>query len=180
MRKAFYILIIVLHIPACSRNRPSVNAALERIAAVGSSRGNSQLTYSQHYREVYAELREIVGEIASPQELKELFYECCKAKNDWERPDEWISSINPYWEATNAIIFRLPELKSDEATKVLIELFMDEDIGWDGEWSLNICNAISRCGERAIPYLSEIRSERWGSTPATIADCIRKGELYGP
>jgi hypothetical protein len=185
---------MLLLIPACSSNQqgetssakhkrtisPTIEKALMKISAVDTNPYNYKSSYAQNCNEIEKQIEEIVIKLSFPEELENLFYVCREMMDNWDSPDEDIQSINPYWSASNAVLFHLAELKSDAAIKILIKLFVDNNVWWDGEASLNICNAISRCGEKAIPYLAEIKSEIRGSAPSEIVDCIRKGELYGP
>jgi hypothetical protein len=138
-------------------------------------------SYAQYHDSVYQQVRSIVTEVSSPSELKALFVVCVQRwKAAPEQPQERLQWINPHSEACNAILFRLAELDSEEATEVLVNLYRDEAFGWDGEFSLNARNAISRCGKRAIPHLFKITSSRRKATIQELVACIKKGELYGP
>jgi hypothetical protein len=177
----FLVLIVIC--PCCSRKTAlpeSTNVILKRIESVDINPGHYQ-SDAEYHKQTYEQIKTIVGDISSPTELKILFYVCWrKAEEAPQAPQEKLTWIALYNEACNAILFRLAALDSDEATKVLIALFADKNLRYDGEGSLNICNAVSRFGPRALPYLKKMRSGRWKHTVPQIIACIEKGELYGP
>jgi hypothetical protein len=138
-------------------------------------------SYPDYHARVYQQTQDIVRHVASAAELKSLFVECTRR---WraapDRPQEQLKWIDPYCTVRDAILFRLAELDSEEATKILVDLYSNDTLSWGGESGLNGGNAISRCGRRA---LSHLKSTDFGARKAVVRQivaCIEKGELYGP
>ena len=158
----------------------SANIVLQRLAAVDVDPDHYP-SYARYHQNGYQQVADLVGELSSPSALKMLFYECHRVMAESpEAPQERLKWTDPHWEASNAILFRLADLNSDRATRTLIELFADDHLRWDGEGALNVCNAISRCGQRALPYLAEVKSTRWAGVIPDLVAQIEKGEFYGP
>jgi hypothetical protein len=176
-------LVLIVFCPCYSRKPklPESNyRVLQRIGNIDVDPEHYQ-SDAEYHKQTDQQIKAIVGDISSPVVLKMLFYACWqKADEEAEAPQEKLTWIVPYDEACDIILFHLAALDSDEATRVLMELFADENLRYDGEGSLNICNAVSRCGPRALPYLKKMRSGRWKHTVPQIIACIEKGELYGP
>ena len=51
------------------------------------------------------------------------------------------------------MMYRLAEINSEESARILVELWANENAGWDGGAALGAADAIVRCGVKAIPYL---------------------------
>lgn len=138
-------------------------------------------SYSEYHDQVYGKVKAAIQPLSSPLELQALFLEC---HNRWrtapELPQERLQWIDPNSQACDALIRRLAELDSDEATKVLVDLYANNVLGWDGEFGLNAAHAISRCGRRAIPYLAKTSFGDRSAHVKEVIQCIEKGELYGP
>jgi len=158
----------------------SVEHALQRIENVDVDLGHYP-SYSEYHHRVYRQEDDVVRQISSVSELKTLFLECNQRwKSAPEMPQERLQWVDPHCEAQNAILFRLADINSGEATKVLIDLYADETLGWDGEFSLNAGNAISRCGSKALPHLAKLQLGARKGAIQRIMSCIEKGERYGP
>jgi hypothetical protein len=178
-----WLLGLALLLSGCDQHTSmpqSLNPVLQRIESVDVNMDHYP-SYSQYHASVYQQVRSIVSQVSSPSELKALFVACAQRwKAAPEEPQERLQWMNAHSEACEAILPRLAELNSAEASEVLVDLYRDETFGWDGEFSLNAAHAISRCGKRAIPHLLKITSSRRKPTIRKLIDCINKGELYGP
>jgi hypothetical protein len=112
----------------------------------------------------------------SPADLKTLFYLCyrqaCATAGEY-------GEHHPYWTACEGILVLLADAGTDEAARVLVELFLDESIGYDGGFAEGILHQVSRCGTKALPYLEGARTERWSRHLEELKAAIRRGETYG-
>jgi hypothetical protein len=178
---AFFAVAVLL--PGCGRqaNVPAPpQPVLERIASVDVEIDHYP-SYAEYHNRVYGQMEAAVSQLSSPVELKGLFLECHRR---WmaapERPQERLQWVDPYAEACEAIVFRLGDLGSEQAASVLVELFADKTMGWDGESALDAAHNISRCGKRAIPYLAKAKFGDRRAEVQEIVGCIEKSELYGP
>src|SRR5437867_4463300 len=124
------------------QRRASVLASIRKVDLDPDHYGS----YSQYSEQIYREIKAIVDQVPSPSDLKGLFYECVRLEkgDSATSPQEKLQWTSRYWEASEAILFRLADLKSDSATRALVELCVDSSLSWDGEGALDICNAISR------------------------------------
>ena len=180
-RIRFTVIALASMLAACSQPETAhqeVRAVLQRIANVELD-VNSYPSYAEYHSRVYARINGAVHQLSATADLKTLFLECHRLwRNAPEQSQEKLQWIDPHGEACKAILFRLADLDCEEATRVLVELYGDETFGWDGEFSLNGANAISRCGKRALPDLAS--PGRRIPHAREIALCIENGELYGP
>lgn len=156
----------------------SVKSALHSIGGVDVQLDHYP-SYAEYDKSVYGQLKVIVEKVPSATELKMLFVECHRLwKMAPEAPQEHLQWVDSYCESRNAIIYRLGEMKSEEAAKVLVELFADDTFGWDGGFSLDVCNAITRCGKLALPHLAKLDSGERKERVQQLMSLIEKGKLY--
>ena len=137
-------------------------------------------SYAEYQDRVHQQIKAAVYRVSSAAELNALFIEC---HHRWrtapEAPQDRIQWIEPHAEACDVIVSRLADLKSEDATRTLVELYGNPTFGWDGIFSLDAAYAISRCGPRAIPYLKKTDfSDK--EMAQELIHCIQKGTLYGP
>lgn len=77
------------------------------------------------------------------------------------------------------IMYRLAELKTEEAARVLIDLRFNKKARWDAGSSFFASRAVLQSGKLALPYLEEVETNSGGylKREATrLIDLIRKGE----
>lgn len=179
------LLALVILFPGCARQEKetvpeSVRLTLQNIASVDVNMDHYS-SYAEYHKQVYGQIKAMIRPLSSSVELKALFLEC---HHRWrtapEMPQERLQWINPNSQACYAAIRRLAELDSDEATKVLVDLYANKTLRWDGEFAMNAAHAISRCGKRAIPYLAKNSFGDRSAHFQEVIQCIEKGELYGP
>ena len=158
----------------------SMHFTLQTIASVDVNMDHYP-SYAEYHKQVSEQIKAAIQPLSSPVELKALFLEChYRWKTAPAVPQERLQWIDPSSEACDAVIRRLAELDSDEATKVLVDLYANNTFGWDGASSLNAAHSISRCGKRAIPYLAKASFGDRSAHVQSIMQCVEKGELYGP
>lgn len=113
------------------------------------------LTYHQTInRFLFAKLQRI----HSPCDLRTIFHQCVKvwhATRLESQPQEQMQWLDPYYETLVCIVYRLSRIGSDEAAKVLVELYRDDSVGWDAGFSLCGADAIVKCGKAALPHLEK-------------------------
>lgn len=124
----------------------------------------------------YPQMAKILAGITDVAVLREVFYRCVPITRQWQaRP-----GVNPYWQAEMAVLFRLAELRTDAAAKVLVGLLSDGDLRWEGEAATNIGTAITRCGPPCLPYLDGLADDHAQKKLANrSAALIRSGGMMG-
>ena len=138
-------------------------------------------SYLEYHLQVDQQIEQLLRRVPSAVALKNLFIECARRlQASPEQPQEHLIWIDPHDQAKHAVLSRLAELDSEVATRILVELYADETLRWDGELALNGANAISRCGRRALPHLTSIDFGFRKPVIQEIIACIEKGERYGP
>lgn len=158
----------------------SVRLTLQTIASVDVNMDHYP-SYSEYHEQVYGKIKAVIRPLSSVSELNTLFLECHRRwRTAPELPQEKLQWIDPNSQACDAVLFRLAELDSEDATKVLVDLYANNAFHWDGEFSLRASHAISRCGTRAIPYLAKANFGDRSTHIQTIIQHIEKGALYGP
>jgi hypothetical protein len=179
----FVSFAMVVLLPGCGRKATvpvSPQPVLERIASVDVDIDHYP-SYVEYHHRVYGQMETAVRQLSSPVELKALFLECHRR---WmaapDRPQERLLWVDPYAEACEAIVCRLGDLASEQAASVLVELFADETLTWDGDFAENAAHNISRFGKKVIPYLEKVNFGDRRAEVQEIVRCIEKGELYGP
>jgi hypothetical protein len=115
-------------------------------------------TYNAYYQEVSLQIQAILRQIQDIMILEVLFYECYQKIGTVPLPTpKW---LDPYAQATSAILRRLQEIHTEQAVAKLVDIFADEAVGFDGASSLNICSCIVGSGDIAVPYLSKVQNSR--------------------
>lgn len=132
------------------------------------------------YQHLYEEIDSRLGQISSPRELKLVFDAAYRRADRVVRSQDELKRPNPYWLAYQGVLFRLAALDSDESAQILVAIFSDETIHFDGEFAVSICYAISLCGSKTLPYLQSVESPRWQPIIPDLITAIRTGQVYGP
>lgn len=132
-------------------------------------------------KRVEVHVRALLSAEVDPLELRDLIARCYKQERDFEkcRSQDNLTGENPFWIARIQIVEQLGGLKTEEAARVLVDLFNSDKIGWDGEMSLNLCRAISVCGRPCLPFLLESSGAR-APLAKTLIAYIEDGRVYGP
>lgn len=177
------LLALAILLPGCARQEAvpdSVRLTLQNIASVDINTDHYS-SYSEYHDQVDRRIRTAIRSLSSASELKVLFLEChLRWRTAPELPQERLTWIDPNAHACDAVIRRLAELDSEEAAKVLVDLYANKAFHWDGAFGLNAAHAISRYGKRAIPYLAKTSFGDRSAHIQEVVQCIKKGELYGP
>lgn len=108
---------------------------------------------SLKYEPSVTEMRKVLATTIDENKLQLLFYECLhktKLNN--------ITTSN-YYESLNMILYRLSQLKTDAATKILVSLYSDITVGWDAGPSILASDAVVKCGKLALPYLDSKKAK---------------------
>ena len=122
-------------------------------------------------RTKYAQMATVLAGITDVAVLRDVFDRCVPITRQWQaRP-----GVNPYWQAEMAVLFRLAELRTDAAAKVLVGLLSDEGLRWEGEAATNIGTAITRCGQPCLPYLDELSDDHPQKKLANRSAAIIRG-----
>ena len=66
-----------------------------------------------------------------------------------------IQWVNPYFECQMLIVLRLSELKSEEAARTMVNLYLDRRVCWDAHRGETGAEAILGCREFSVPVLKE-------------------------
>ena len=122
-------------------------------------------------RTKYAQMATVLAGITDVAVLRDVFYRCVPITRQWQaRP-----GVNPYFQAEMAVLFRLAELRTDAAAKVLVGLLSDEGLRWEGEAATNLGTAITRCGQPCLPYLDELSDDHQQKKLANRSAAIIRG-----
>jgi hypothetical protein len=136
---------------------------------------------ARYWSAVDEQIREPLSRIESPRLLKEIFYLCLHEwHNQPELPQDRLQEINQYAEATQAVLFRLTEIKTDESARVMADLFFEESAGYDAGFAEMAVHAVSLCGKRILPYLEGRPPSQWDHILPELIDHIRQGKVLGP
>lgn len=114
--------------------------------------------YNDYYQEVYRRVNTIIRSITDLDILESLFY-ACNHQIDQLSP-RTIDWINPCYECAEAILHHLSVMHTEQSIELLVKLFSDETIPYDGGYSLAVGNCIVRSGEMAIKYLLNVNNSR--------------------
>lgn len=124
-----------------------------------------------------------VQEISSPAELSRRYYwyESQRGRSvatDTEVGDDHVKTSEQMMDRQTDILFRLGDIQTDEAARVLVNIMKDSRLMIDGEMGLNVSHNISRCGKNSLKYLEAIDNP--APKVAVLIEHIRDGRLYGP
>jgi len=172
-----HILAVLMCVPfllGSCRSKPACPApsesALSRLTAI--------VVEDEDWDSANAQVREVIGNVSSASELKELYYKC----RSFEK-ENYVGEAAPFH-----IHYRLVDLGTDDGAKALVDIFADEDLEWYCPLHFSLFSAITRCGKRAQPYLAKLMApeskgslseDRRGMIPFLISN-IEKGHYYGP
>jgi hypothetical protein len=123
-------------------------------------------TYNDYYQDLITHIEEIIHNIENLELLEVLFYKCNNQK--------WRSVDDPYALCAEVILRRLKKIGTEESVKLLVKLFADETIGYDGGYATSICNSLVWNGDIAVKYLLKVKNTRKRSAQKVI-EIIKKG-----
>lgn len=129
-------------------------ASISQLNTDPEAYGDYQLYYSTLNLFLWAKL----NRIHAPRDLKTVFYRCVKvwhATRLEPKPQEQLTWLDPHFETLESVMYRLSEIGSDEAARVMVELYCDDSVGWDAGFSLEGADAIVKCGKAALPHLEQ-------------------------
>jgi hypothetical protein len=161
MKKQLIICIVAMLSGCMSQQRPVVSNPQTYLSALKTLELNRDKykTYQEYYDAVQGHMTDWLNQIDNPEQLRTLFWSChsvWQAKP--EVPQSQLQWIDPYWESKNLILYRLAEVQTPEAAKVLVELWCDPKAGWDAAPGEMAADAVVKCGKSALPYLKKINS----------------------
>lgn len=120
-------------------------------------------SYQLYCSAISTRMRDWLKQISDPEELRTLFWECVTAwRTGPEVPQSRLQWISPHYESSNDILYRLAEIQTPEAAKVLVDLWGDPKAGWDAGPALCADDAVVRCGKMALPFLKKTKSGKKG------------------
>ena len=115
----------------------------------------------------------------SPNLLKSYFYECEKVKNETGYAGIKLEEGFPLllYQTQENILFRLAEIKTEAAAKVLVDIYADDEFHFDAGYALSLGEAMVQCGEIIVPLLEEKKSLR-PVISGRVLECIQKGKSF--
>ena len=113
-------------------------------------------SYQQYYNIVCGRMADWLNRINDPEEFRILFWKCHSA---WKaKPavaQDQLQWIDPHAESKNLILYRLADIRTSDAARVVVDLCYDPKAGWDGDCGLAAEDAVVKCGKVALPFLRE-------------------------
>lgn len=114
-----------------------------------------------------------VERVSTVKELKTVFYLCHTLyKKRPETSQDQLKWVCIYHLSLSAVMSRLSDLKTPEAVHLMVELYCDKNVRWDGGFALEGVEAILQCGKLALPCLEARRDRR---NVEEIIGLIKKG-----
>ena len=129
----------------------------------------------EYYQTVVGKMKSWLEPIQDPNELKMLFYQVYeKWRSQPETSQDRLTWIDPFHESRNLIMYRLGDLKTPEAARIMVEIFCDTTVQWGAHPREMAADAILRCGKPALPFLKQ--NEKNNSDAATLVKWIESGK----
>ncbi len=119
----------------------------------------------QNHDQVTDKIEAEFNKIDSPLRLRGLFWTVMQ-----ERAKPGASEFYNEVEIPNLILNRLAAIKTDEALKVLVDLWADPEAHWDAGPSELACDTVLSCGKAVLPLLE---AKRPGPDPERIEHLIK-------
>ncbi len=157
----------------------SVQSADDYLAAIATLELDPQeyKSYQDYWSLVNERMRTWLGVVNAPEDLERLFWACQK-RSDAEPEDQGrLQWVNPYYESRNLILYRLADIGTPEAARILVDLRFAPEAGWDGGASLLAGDAVVICGRVALPFLRE--KLRSGENASRLIELIEAGVKTG-
>lgn len=131
----------------------------------------------ENWERMYKLLRVPLESAKSASWLEEVYFLCELSASD--EHEHQLKDICPYFVSQTEILWHLGEMKNEESASILVGIFQDDTLSFDGEMLLNLGHVITLCGKPCIKYLREVEGER-KALAKTWIDYISRGELFGP
>ncbi|GEM_PF-6104179 len=176
--RSLALLALLLVLPACctlARSRDDrisgVLAALDRV----NTHLDPDDDYAAYRSRVWSEVREEARRLEEPAQLYALAI-ACQDRLDHRPPTDQdrLAETDADWEAIQAVLSALGDLKCEESARLLVRLLEDHRFPRDGESALNIAHAIITCGEIAVPHLKRVRDPCQRDFSARIQQWIKE------
>lgn len=135
-------------------------------------------SYDDYHNAVIGQMVTWLKQIDDPEQLRTLFWECHSASRTAPRaPQEMLQRIDPHAESGNLILYRLADMHTPDAAKVLVDLWSDSKAGWDGGRAEMAGDAVVICGKAALPFLRDKKDS--GRNTARLIELIESGANTG-
>ena len=127
----------------------------------------------------YQEVKEMTACVNSMPLLWNMFYECLREEQGYRARELSRAKRVAYRNGQFAVLSRLAEIGTPESTKLLVDIFLDKAVTYEGREADMFGFLITVCGEKAVPFLEEVgnagdRREMIGN----LLRCIKSGRLY--
>src|SRR5262245_37384159 len=112
---------------------------------------------SPHYLYCVDEVKRRVNQISSVTALEELSRHCLA--DNWrtrEQAGDKGHTENWHTWALVCVFYRLSEINSDDSVRALVELYFNEGLPFDGEYSECASEALFTCREKASQYVMSL------------------------
>lgn len=120
-----------------------VREVMRSLREIHRSVRRTGISGTQQHAIIDGRIENQLATIQSACQLRDVFYKCERRRPGYV-----------YFLAQTLVLFRLAEMQDDNSARILVDLLADDALAWDGESSLNIYEALVRCGQPCVPYLS--------------------------
>ena len=139
---------------------------------------NKYRSYQDYHNSVSGKMQKWLSGIVSPERLRKLFWDCHTAwKSQPAGSQDRLQWIDPYSDSLNLIMYRLAEIRTEESTRILIDLYCDPKAGWDAGAALGASDAVVKCGTNCLPFLKN--KEKTRPDVARLIKLIESGANTG-
>lgn len=158
-----------------SRQEVAISSPDDYLAALAKLELNpDKYDREKYYQIVIDKMDSWLKPIRQPKDLKELFYQChAQWRSQLQPPQDRLTWIDPYFETLALIMYRLSDLRTDEAARTMVDLYCDKTIGWDAHFSEMGADAMARCSELTLPVLKE--RQKSGADVAWLIRLLESG-----
>jgi hypothetical protein len=198
--KKYLAICLVAMIPGCGAKSPN-RAMPANQSAVNAARGrvpgnvlaylaaletleldpHRYESYERYYSVVCGKMSDWLTRFDDPYALRTLFwtgYAIGHANLNLDNSQDKLQWIEPHFESLNLILYRLAEIRTSDAARVLVALWSDPKAGWDAGSAEAACDAVVKCGKPTLPFLRqkeiELHQKKRGAPPASIACRLMK------
>ncbi len=180
MKKYITICLAAVLFGCAPQQEPVVSNAESYLATLQTLELNPKRykSYQRYCVVIDGQMCDWLKQISHPEELRTLFWKC---KSVWrakpEVSQDKLQWIDPHYASLNLILYRLAEIQTSDAAKVLVDLRCDPKGEWDGHYSEAAGDAVVKCGKVALPFLREKKDS--GVDTTRLIQLIESGATTG-
>jgi hypothetical protein len=155
---------------------PDISSPEDYVTALGTlDLDPAHYTGDRYYESLVMTMTGHLAQLERPEDLRTAFYRCLEVGRAQPEPSQdRLTWVNPYLESMNLIMYRLAEMRSAEAARVLVDLYCDPQAGWDAHAAERAADAVARCSELTLPLLKDKQAA--GADVGWLVDRLEAGE----